>query len=890
MTVASRIVLFAAGIVSTACLRAQNSSPIPTLASVVSGWKMQDAAKVIGTPAEIAGAAFRPDGWYTATVPGTVLTTLVDHHVYPEPTYGENNRPEIIPESLARSSFWYRTVVAIPKAYAGKHIWLDFEGINYSSEVWVQGSKVGTTRGAFRRGIFDISPFVKPGATAVIAVLVSPQPHPGDPQEQTIRAGAGLNGGITALDGPTFLSTIGWDWIPGIRDRDTGIWREVHLLATGPVLLKDPYVTTDLKVPGYATAGVTVKTVLENISDQPQKGVLKGSIGQIAFEQAVELAPHSSRAIAFSPETTPQLLLQHPKLWWPNGYGEQALYRMHLSFEMNKSVSSEHDLSFGVRKIEYAAKASDSLAFVVNGVPIFIRGGNWGMDEAMKRIPFERMEAQIRMHQLAHLNLIRNWVGQSTSEQFYELCDKYGLLIWDEFFQPNPSDGPNPTDIETYLANVHDKIVRYRNHPSIALWCARNEGYPPKELDEQLRAMLAELDPLRRYQANSADGGGVRSAGPYHWRAPREYYRIAETLKTETGSMSIPTIESIQGMMPQKDWETITDDWAEHDFAQGAAGGDVYREIIATRYGKLRNLADFTRKSQLANYEAYRAMYEGRNAELFHFTTGVITWMSHPAQPSFAWQIYHYDLEPNASFFGVMHASEMLHVQFNEVSGKIQVVNNHAKPVHAARAVAKIFNLDGTLSTEQSFPVEAEGSSVASVGQLRTRDPLTDPHFLQLQLIDADGKLVSQNFYWKNQPEDADTFAKLEKMPGVTLDAQATRTDSKGVSTIQVTLRNNTSHIALMSHLQLHQQDGSRVLPAYYSDNYVSLIGGETRVISIECETRQFGGGPATVLVDGFNIAVTPSTGDGVAVAMNQNAQVDHWPETGIPVQTQNLR
>ena len=110
---------------------------------------------------------------------------------------------------------------------------------------------------------------------------------------------------------------------------------------------------------------------------------------------------------------------------------------------------------------------------------IFIRGGDWGLDEAMKRIPRERLEAEIKLHKLANLNLIRNWVGQSTSEDFYELCDKYGILLWDEFFQPNPSDGPNPTDMATYIANVRDKILRYRNHPSIAVWCARNEGNPP---------------------------------------------------------------------------------------------------------------------------------------------------------------------------------------------------------------------------------------------------------------------------------------------------------------------------------------------------------------------------------------------------------------------------
>ena len=155
------------------------------------------------------------------------MTTLVNNHVYPEPLYGENNRPEVIPESLAHTSYWYRTAVGVPKSYKHQHVWLNFDGINYSAEVWVNGTQVGTIRGAFIRGIFDITAHVKPGQKAVVAVLVTPQPHPGVPHEHTLRDGLGQNGGITAIDGPTFLSTIGWDWIPAIRDRDTGIWQKV---------------------------------------------------------------------------------------------------------------------------------------------------------------------------------------------------------------------------------------------------------------------------------------------------------------------------------------------------------------------------------------------------------------------------------------------------------------------------------------------------------------------------------------------------------------------------------------------------------------------------------------------------------------------------------------
>jgi hypothetical protein len=878
-------VVLAGGMMMVGSLALAASSSFPQPVTLGSGWQMQDAAKVPGGGAAIALASYKPQSWYTATVPGTVLTSLVNNGVYPEPLYGENNRPDKIPDSLSRTPFWYRTVFSVPKAYAGRHVWLNFEGINFSAQVWVNGRHVGAMKGAFSRGIFDISQDVKPGKKAVLAVLVSPQPHPGDPHEHTIRDGVGKNGGITAIDGPTFLSTIGWDWIPAIRDRDTGIWQKVFISASGPVVIKDPLVTTDLPLPKVDSADISVWARLENVTDQPQKGLLKGSFGDVSFEQSIEIAPHGSQMVSLDPKTTPALHVGNPKLWWPNGYGPQNLYSLHLSFEVDGKASDSRDVSFGIRKFSYSVPDSENLTISVNGVRVFIRGGNWGLDEAMKRNPRERLEAQIRMHQVANLNMIRNWVGQSTSEDFYELCDKYGLLVWDEFFQPNPADGPNPDDFDTYMANVREKILRFRNHPSIVLWCARNEGNPPKEIDDALRTLMAELEPTRLYQANSADGRGVNSHGPYHWRTPREFYVFNEAFKTEIGSVSVPTIESIQGMMPEKDWETINDDWAEHDFAKGASGGDSYPAMIAERYGKVANLADFVRKSQLANYEAFRAMYEGRNAKLFHPTTGILTWMSNPAQPSFVWQIYHHDLEPNSALFAVKKAAEPIHIQLNESNGDVQVINNLDIALEKARAHLSIYNLDGTVAYSQDFDVSAAATAATSLGVVAWPAGLSAVHFVKLELRDAGGKLVSENFYWRALPEHQDDLKALGNLPTVMLDVKVTHRDLGGKNYFDVTLHNPGIQIALMTHLQLRRkQSGERVLPVYYSDNYVSLVPNESRTITIEAASADLKGEAAVVLVDGWNVGVAASSLVGGTIAVNAGAQVDHWPVTGLPI------
>jgi hypothetical protein len=867
-----------------------STEPIVTLTS---GWQMQDIAKVPQPGTEIASPAFKADGWYTATVPGTVLTTLVSNHVYPEPLYGENMRPEIIPESLAHTSYWYRTTLSIPKAYKGKHTWLNFDGINYAATIWVNGIQIGTMRGAFARGRFDISSHVQPGKSAILAILVAPQPNPGVTHEHTLRDGVGKNGGITAIDGPTFLSTIGWDWLPAIRDRDTGIWQKVFLSATGPVQIKDPLVTTDLPLPRLDSSTLTIQATVENLTDQPQKGTLKGTIDNIAFDQPVDLAPHTTQLIRFDPKTTPALEIKQPRLWWPNGYGPQNLYKLHLSFEADHHKTFDtQDVTFGIRKIAYDVPESDNLTISVNGARVFIRGGDWGLDEGLKRIPRDRLEAQIRMHQLANLNMIRNWVGQSTGEDFYELCDKYGILLWDEFFQPNPSDGPDPTDIDTYMANVRDKILHFRNHPSIAVWCARNEGFPPKIIDDRLRVLMAELEPVRRYQPSSTDGGGVRSHGPYHWRTPREFYIVTDDIfKTETGSMSVPTLESIHGMLPRKDWDTITDAWAQHDFAKGAAEGDKYPGIIDSRYGPIANLADFVRKSQLANYEAFRAMYEGRNAQLFHPTTGVITWMSHPAQPSFVWQLYHYDLEPNSSLFAVKSASELVHIQYNESNGDLQVINNLPAALTNATAHLTVYNLNGTPAYQHDYAVTAPPATSTNLGAPELPTTLSSVHFLKLELHDATGKLLSDNFYWRAQPDHPDDLTDLNKLLTVTLESQLTRKDADGKTFITVTLHNPSASIALMAHLQLRRQHSNeRVLPVFYSNNYVSLAPNETRTLIIEADQKDLHGENALITVDGWNISIAPSSAHGVSIAPNIDAQPDHSPATGLPFQTTGLR
>jgi len=895
------------------------ATSLPAPVTLAAGWLMQDEARVDAPADRVASLGFAPEiyvphsyvapatananpatdpgnnggarplhssawtqapapssrAWYRATVPGTVLTTLVDNGVYPEPLYGENNRPNIIPESLCRTSYWYRTEIEIPAAYDRRRVWLTFDGINYLADVWVNGWKIGEIRGAFARGQFDITSRVTPGQRAAVAVLIHPPLTPADPLEQTQQWGMGLNGGVHSHDGPTFVASQGWDWMPAIRDRNMGIWQKVTLSASGPVVLRDPYVLTDVHASDN-TADVSLEVGVVNATSVAVTGVVEGTLGDVAFQStAITLEPSGSRTVRLSPENAPTLRLKNPALWWPNGFGDPHLYPLHLTFVTAGASSDALDFNVGVRTISYTLGDNDNLALVVNGVRVFAKGGNWGMDEAMKRVPRERLETEMRLHRDAHYTIVRNWVGQSTSEDFYDLADRYGLLVWDEFFQPaagldsgrerGETGEQDLSDIPLYLANVRQKVLRFRNHPSIALWCGRNEGAPsPKFVADRLVDIMAELDPRRAYQPDSDAGRGVRSGGPYWWQPPANYYAEGRgapltPFKTEIGSVSIPTLEAISAMMPAADAEHFpNDDWAEHDFATGGGNNHSaqYLATLASRYGDISTLPRFVRAAQMANYEAYRALYEGRFARLFNPAHAVITWMSNPAQPSLTWQIYSYDLEPFASFFAVKKACESLHVQMNQSDFHVVVVNHGATSRTGLKVRTRVIGLDGRTVADQIRDVATAAASAATdLGAMVVPVQLSGLHFVRLELTDTDGRAISDNTYWRHETTPDDLKA-LDTLPLVILDADVARHDAGGTVLLDVALANSSSQVALLAHVQLrNQRTNQRVLPVFYSDNYVSLLPGERRTITIEAGAKDLGSDRPLVTLDGWNVS-----------------------------------
>lgn len=828
-----------------------------------SGWEMtcEDWAN-LNAP-EITRSDVDTSAWYNATVPGTVLTTLVEQEVFPEPTIGMNNLR--IPDSLCRRVWWYRTELAVPADWmkTNQRLWLEFDGINYQAEVWLNARRVGTIRGAFRRGKFDITEALNNTGKNILAVRILPPVHPGMPLEK--REDFWLyNGGALGKDSPAYLASIGWDWMGPVRDRGMGLWDAVRLRRTGEVVIGDPQIVTDLPLPDTSRADVSIAVPVRNVSDQPQRVVVKAAFEEAAVSQTVSLRPKESRTVKFTPETDAALALKDPKLWWPAGYGDPHLYHLTLSAEANGQTSDTQAMRFGVRELSFrgsklvprpsnAPDQPDELEISVNGQRIFCRGGNWGCPEMLLRLSRERLETAARLHREANFTMIRNWVGMNTTKAFYDLCDEYGLLIWNDFWLANPVDGPNPDDPQLFLDNVRDAVLRYRNHPSIALWCGRNEGMPPVVLDEGMRRLTTELDGTRYYQSHSSDVG-VNGNGPYRYMPPEQYFdKLTRGFKTEIGMPSVPGAESLRRMLDDPNPWPIDARWAYHDFCpEGNQYRDEYIKALEEKFGPAADLDDFCRKAQMINYDGYRAIFEGCNHKLWNDCSGLLLWMSHPAWPSMVWQVYDYWYGTDGAYFGSKKANEPTHIQLCPLNDTVEMINHTAEPV-AGTVSATVFGPDASILWQKSEAALAAANRRTESFAIQWPDDLPPACLVKLEWTDGDGRMLSENTYWHGRENSS--LRALETMPEVELSGIVLfEKNSDGEPTAAVRLTNGSDHIALMAQLVLRDaQTNERILPAYYSDNFLSLLPGEFRTVNVTC-TQKDAGRKMKISVTGWNI------------------------------------
>jgi hypothetical protein len=758
--------------------------------------------------------------------------------------------------------------------------------------------------------VFDVAGVLQPEETNVLLVRVSPPPHPGIPQEQSIKGGPGENGGYMCLDGPTFVATEGWDWIPAIRDRDTGIWQPVVLTASGGVTIGDPRVVTKLPLPAIDRADIEITVPVENASVSPVPGTLKASFDQTDVTKTLTLPPGKSSVRLTSAEFS-QLLVQNPRLWWPNGYGKQELYNLKLTFSEGNTESDSKQIRFGIREITYElslfdqtghlrrleysptvarghqrvvnvthegmreipatdppppdwppewregwkswvaslmpgmeksaavhaledTKAAPYLIIKVNGVRIACRGGNWGMDDSRKRVSRARLEPYFRLHHDANINMIRNWVGQNTEEVFYDLADEYGLLIWNDFWSSTQNYNIEPEDPALFLENARDTIQRFRNHPSIAMWCGRNEGVPQPIISDGLADLIDSLDGTR-YYSPSSNQVNLQNSGPYKYQDPALYFStLNHGFSVETGTASLSTLESFRASVPKEDQWPINDVWAYHDWHYSGNGESApFMAQVQTEFGAGTSLEDFERKAQMLNYVNHRAIFEGMNAHLWAPNSGRLLWMTQPAWPSNMWQILSSDYDTQASYYGVKKACEPIHVQLDLATFDVAVVNTTRASLAGLSLIADVYSLDNKPLLHHEEKRDSVPDAVTAGFKLELAPLMADNVVLvKLQLKNAQGQLLSDNLYWLSH--DYANYRQLTRLPAAQLAATASTSRTSGKIMVKVHLENRGRAAALETKLTLLDADGSRILPAYLSDNYVSLLPGERRDIEIE--------------------------------------------------------
>ena len=853
-------------------------------------WALQSSGKVDAKGDSISTVGFVPQGWHDITVPTTVVAALVKDKTLPDPFFAMNLRNfagvtypiggnfsniAMDTDSPYAVSWWYRKQFSTPPSYHGKTVWLNFKGINYRANVWLNGKQIANSNdiaGAWRTYELNITEALKPGAENVLAVQVFA------PTENDLAI--------------TFV-----DWNPAPPDKNMGLWREVYLTTSGPVALRYPTVVSKLNLPNNNSARLSVTAQLKNSASHPVSGKLKGQIEHVVFEQEVELAANESKDVTFTPEQFSQLVLSNPRLWWPAQMGKPNLYPLTMEFDIDGAVSDRSQTQFGIRQVTSELNATGGRAFHINGKNILIRGGGWTPD-MMLREDSQRLHDEFRYVRDMGLNTVR-LEGKLETQEFFDLADQEGILVmagWCccDFWERWPRW--KPQDFEIAQQSLRDQIYRLRSHPSLVMWLNGSDNPPPPDVEQMYLDIEKQLlwpNPVvssATGKATTVTGdSGVKMTGPYEYVAPGYWEQDslqgqpnrrqcnpggcggAYGFNTETSmGPAVPPIESITTMVGKDHLWPIDDTWNYH-----AGGGEfkniqVFSAALARRYGQSDNVEDFAFKSQLQTYEGVRAMYEAYSRNKYQ-STGVIQWMLNNAWPSMIWHLYDYYLRPGGGYFGAKRAMEALHPVYGYDDHSIWVVSSQYEDVKGLKLTTKIYNLDMTERFSREDSLDASADSTAKIFTLPVVDGLSPVYFVALRLADSTGKLVGSNFYWLSaKPETLDwaksnwwmtptdsfaDFTALAQLPKVKLKV-IDSTDRKGEESItHVTIENPSQSLAFFVRLKVDKgAKGEEILPVVWEDNYISLLPGEKREVTASYRTSELGTTEPAVEVSGWNV------------------------------------
>jgi mannosylglycoprotein endo-beta-mannosidase len=809
-----------------------------------SGWKAKKAIDLTVDGTVITGKDFQFYDWMDAVVPGTVLTTLLHNQKIPNPFFGMNNEqiPDISQTGAGYYTYWFFNSFSLPDLKAGEQVWLKFRGINYSAEMFLNGKKINpdTHEGMFLREKYLVTPYIEKGVNR-LAVLVYPPDPAGAPN------GQGGDGMIARS--VTMQFTAGWDWICPIHDRNTGIWDEVSIETTGPVDLLNPHVVTKVpgkRIPSGKQEPVLVQTSadLTNTTDEAQKGKLIARCGTYEVSKSVDVPAGATMTVDL-----PEFKIENPKLWWPNGMGNQALYSIGFSFVLNNSYPSDQEkVNFGIR--ETGTRFDEKLharIFSINGQDVFIKGGNWITSDAMLRLSPERYEAEVKMHAEMNMNMIRVWGGAMTERpEFYDACDKYGILVWQDLWISGDCNGRwfDPAKKETqerrraypdkhnlFITTAIDQVKMLRNHPSLYLWCGGNEFTPPADIDKKLKTeIFPQYDGARYYlnESTSSDLAvnalGGNGDGPYGIQNPLHFFTITSfPFNPELGSVGLPNVETMRKIMDEKDLQQLPEKnhenevWSYHKY--------IGYDNFIDQYGKAKGIEDFCKKAQLVNYEQYRALQEGFNAGMWTTYSGMLVWKNQNPWTSLRGQFYDVFLDQNGGFYGYRHGAKLLHLQLNLNDSTVCLVNQTFQEENNLKVSVELFNIHGKPIAKDSYPASVTANKILNLKKIDTSGILEDVCFLRLKLLNQNDRLVDENFYWLAKP--GKSYEKLNALKPATLSLDYRQNT--------VLISNQGDETAFFIRLKVADEKRRELIhPAFFEDNYFTLLPGEKKEIKID--------------------------------------------------------
>jgi exo-1,4-beta-D-glucosaminidase len=846
------------------------------------GWQMQSATRVSDLGASVSKAGYAPTGWYKVSVPTTIIAGLLANKAYNfDPFYGMNF--EKLKDPKLDSTWWFRKEFTLPNSEKGKDVVLSMHGVNSKANVWLNGVLIADSNqivNPYRIIELNVSKNIKSTGTNVLALEIK---RPINPERR---------GGDLAIDYA--------DWIHYPPDYNAGIVNNIEIKTYERVGIQYPLITTQFDLPSLAVAHLTVDALVTNYSGNPQDVVVKGKINSdVSFKKKVHLNANEIAEVTFTPADFPQLTIKNPRIWWPWQYGKPNLNTIELSVIRNKMVSNTIAEHFGIRQITSQLIDDKTRVFVVNGKRISLRGAAWSPDIFQRRSP-ERQEQEIRLYRHMNMNIVRS-EGKMEDDNFYALCDKYGMLVMTGWMCCGAWQYPENWDAAkraSAMASDSSVMLWLRNKPSLMVWLNGSDMPPRDSTVEQdylnIEAALKWPNPT----ISTADASkskvsgfsGVKMDGPYEWVPP--IYWETDSLLRHGGAWSfateispgpsIPPYESLIKFIPKDSLWFTTSTWKYHCGTMTFGNTEVFNDALEGRYGKAVDIKDYIAKAQAQNYEAHRAMMEAYGLRKYHTATGVVQWMGSNPWPGLIWHTYDYYLYPAGTYFGMKKSMEPLHIMYSYANNEVDITNALLQKFSGLKAKADIYNLDGGIRYSKVMTTSVGPDSIQKCFGLPVIDGLSDTYFLRLQLTEASGAIKSINWYWLSKKPDVLSWQKskwymtpqtdytdysaLQNMGKTTLKLSYS-SEKKPDSTVHlVTITNTGKIVAFQVHLRaLKGKSGDDILPVIFSDNYLELAPGESRTITCSYANKDAKGSMAFFLASAWNINTMNSKATGNA-------------------------